>query len=601
MEDRVLFLRKKANKLPELPGVYIMKNTSGEVIYVGKAKKLKNRVVQYFRSDSNHTDKVRKMVRNAFDFDYIVCDTEFEALTLENSLIKQYSPKYNILLKDDKGYHYIKISDEKWRKITAVKQLEKSGDFIGPYNSAYVVNNTVKQALKIFKLPDCNRNFEKWSKPCLNYHIGQCMAPCRGNVSIFDYNEAVNSAIDFIKNGSHENISLIKAKMEKAADELNFEYAARLRDRLTAIQRVHDKQKVISGDTARQDVFAISLAGDSACVQVFIFKNGHLSDENHYFFEGVAGKDEFYSEFLLQYYSINKEIPKRIIIDAAPDDDLISEWLTMVAGHKVEIILPQKGDKLKLLKMCASNASEHLAQKIERSIKETSVLQELARLLGMENPPRYIEAYDISNISGSENVAAMIVYRDGRPEKANYRRFKINTFVGQDDFRSMAEVLNRRFVEYEKGEDDAFSVLPDLILLDGGTPQLRAVMPILEQHKISVPVFGMVKDSKHRTSAIAANGGSIAIKANRAVFSFVTAIQDEVHRFAIGYHKARRTKSMLESKLFEIDGIGKEKAKRLIKHFKTLDKIKNADVAALTQVEGIGKKQADAIIEYFSK
>ena len=601
MEERVLFLRRKANKLPMLPGVYIMKNTSGAVIYVGKAKKLKNRVVQYFRSDVNHTEKVRKMVQNVSDFDYIVCDTEFEALTLENSLIKQYSPKYNILLKDDKGYHYIKISNEKWRRITAVKQLDNTSNFIGPYNSAYVVNNSVKEALKIFKLPDCNRNFEKRTKPCLNYHIGQCMAPCKGNVSICDYNEAVNSALDFIKSGSSENSAQIKAKMEKAAEELNFEYAARLRDRLAAIERVHEKQKVVSSDTVRQDVFALSLAGDTACVQTFIFKNGHLSDEKHYIFDSVGNKEEFYSEFLLQYYSLYKEIPKRIIIDVLPDDEVILNWLTSEAGYKVEIVVPQKGDKLKLLKMCASNASEHLAQKIERNIKETSALQELSKLLGMEKPPRYIEAYDISNISGSENVAAMVVYRDGRPEKSNYRRFKINTFVGQDDFRSMAEVLDRRFTEYEKGEDAAFSVLPDLILLDGGTPQLRAAIPIFEKHGINVPMFGMVKDSNHRTNAITAGGGSIAIKANRAVFSFITGIQDEVHRFAIGYHKARRTKSMLESKLFEIDGIGKEKAKRLIKHFKTLEKIKNADISDLIQVEGIGQKQAEAIIEYFSK
>ncbi len=601
MEERVLFLRRKANKLPLLPGVYIMKNASGEVIYVGKAKKLKNRVVQYFRSDVNHTEKVRKMVQNANDFDYIVCDTEFEALTLENSLIKQYSPKYNILLKDDKGYHYIKISDEKWRRITTVKQIDKKGNYIGPYNSAYVVNNTVKEALKVFKLPDCNRNFEKRTKPCLNYHIGQCMAPCKGNVSISEYNEALNSALDFIKSGSAENTALIKAKMEKAAEELNFEYAARLRDRLAAIERVREKQKVISSDLARQDVFALALAGDIACVQVFVFKNGHLSDENHYFFDGIASKEEFYSEFLLQYYSLHNEIPRRIILDALPEENIISEWLTAEAGHRVEIILPQKGDKLKLLKMCASNASEHLAQKIERSIKETSVLQELAKLLGMENPPRYIEAYDISNISGSENVGAMVVYRDGRPEKNNYRRFKINTFVGQDDFRSMAEVLDRRFTEYKKGEDTAFLVMPDLILLDGGTPQLRAVMPILEKHGINIPMFGMVKDNKHRTNAISAGGGNIAIKANRALFSFITGIQDEVHRFAIGYHKARRTKSMLESKLFEIDGIGKEKAKRLIKHFKTLEKIKNADLKALMQVDGIGQKQAETIIKYFSE
>ncbi len=599
MEERILSLRNKANKLPMLPGVYIMKNTAGEVIYVGKAKKLKNRVTQYFRSDTNHTNKVRKMMSNVCDFDYIVCDTEFEALTLENSLIKQHTPKYNILLKDDKGYHYIKVSKEKWRKITAAKQLDKSGTFIGPYNSGYAVSRTVKEASKIFKLPDCNRNFDKYSKPCLNYHIGLCMAPCRGRVTLNDYNEAVDSAIDFIKNNSTENITLLKAKMEKASEELNFEYAAKLRDRINAIERVHEKQKVISSDMQRHDVIATSLVGEVACTEVFMFKNGHLSDEKHFFFDCVSGKPEFYSEFLLQYYGHHDDAPRRIIIDALPDDTVVIDWLSSKAGHSTEIMIPQRGDKLKLLEMCASNASEHLAQRIERNIKETSALNELAKVLGMENPPRYIEAYDISNIAGSENVAAMVVFRDGRPQKENYRKFKIKSFVGQDDFRSMAEVLDRRFTEYEQGSDSAFKTLPDLILLDGGLPQLSAVVPILEKHNITVPVFGMVKDNKHKTNAIATTGGNIAIKSNRSAFTLVTSIQDEVHRFAIGYHKTRRTKSMLESKLLEIEGIGKEKAKNLIKHFKTIDNIKKATLEDLLKVDGIGEKFAQNIIKYF--
>ncbi len=599
MDEKILRLRKKANNLPQLPGVYIMKNSVGEVIYVGKAKKLKNRVVQYFRTDAAHTPKVKKMVSRVNDFDYIVCDTEFEALTLENSLIKQYSPKYNILLKDDKGYHYIKISNDKWRKITAVKQLDKNGTFIGPFNSGYVVSRTVKEALKIFKLPDCNRSFDKYSKPCLNYHIGLCMAPCRAKTPLSEYNEALNSAIDFIKNNNTHNINELKAKMEKASEELNFEYAAKLRDRINAIERIHEKQKVILSDTVRHDVFATSLVGDTACVQAFVFINGHLSDEKHFFFDGVTLKSELYSEFLPQYYSIYEDIPKRIIIDALPDDDTVAEWIAKKGGHTVEMLVPQRAEKLKLLNMCAQNASEHLAQKIERSIKETSALNSLAELLGMENPPRYIEAYDISNIAGSENVAAMVVFRDGRPQKDLYRKFKIKSFIGQDDFRSMAEVLDRRLSEYEKGQDEAFKTLPDLILLDGGVPQLRAVEPILKKHNVNVAMFGMVKDNKHRTDAIATTGGNIAIKSNRSAFTLITSIQDEVHRFAIGYHKARRSKSMLESKLTEIEGIGKEKAKNLIKHFKTIDKIKNANPQELLKVDGIGKKYAENIIEYF--
>lgn len=601
MNEKILALRKKANNLPLLPGVYIMKNSVGEVIYVGKAKKLKNRVVGYFRTDANHTAKVRKMVSNVKDFDYIVCDTEFEALTLENSLIKQYTPKYNILLKDDKGYHYIKISNDKWRKITAVKQLDKNGTFIGPYNSAFVVNKSVKEALKIFKLPDCNRSFDKYSKPCLNYHIGLCMAPCRAKTTLAEYNEAVDAAISFIRNNNSDNLSELKKKMEQAAEELNFEYAAKLRDRIQAIERVHEKQKVILSDTARHDVFATALAGETACVQALVFTNGHLSDERHFFFEGIASKEELYNEFLVQYYSIYNDIPKRIIIDALPEDNTVIDFISGKREGSLEITVPQRADKLKLLQMCKSNASEHLAQRIERNIKETSSLNTLADILGLKNPPRYIEAYDISNIAGSENVAAMVVFRDGRPDKNLYRKFKIKSFVGQDDFGSLAEVIERRLTEYEKGEDEAFKNLPDLILLDGGEPQLRAVKPILEKHNLNISLFGMVKDNKHKTNAIAAEGGNIAIKSNRGAFTLITAIQDEVHRSAISYHKARRSKTMLDSKLLEIEGVGKEKAKNLIRHFKTIQKIKTATKEELLKVSGIGEKQAENIIKYFSE
>ena len=601
MNEKILALRKKANNLPLLPGVYIMKNSGGEVIYVGKAKKLKNRVVGYFRTEANHTAKVRKMVSNVNDFDYIVCDTEFEALTLENSLIKQYSPKYNILLKDDKGYHYIKISNDKWRKITSVKQLDKNGTFIGPYNSAFVVNKSVKEALKVFKLPDCNRNFDKYSKPCLNYHIGLCMAPCRAKTTLAEYDEAVDAAISFIKNNNTDNLAELRKKMEQAAEELNFEYAARLRDRINAIERVREKQKVILSDTARHDVFATALAGETACVQALVFTNGHLSDERHFFFEDIASKEELYNEFLVQYYSIYQDIPRRIIIDALPEDNTITDWISGKRQGAFEMLVPQRADKLKLLEMCKSNAAEHLAQRIERNIKETSSLNTLADILGLKNPPRYIEAYDISNIAGSENVAAMVVFRDGRPDKTLYRKFKIKSFVGQDDFASLAEVLDRRFNEYEKGEDEAFKNLPDLILLDGGAPQLAAVMPILNKHNLNISIFGMVKDNKHKTNAIASTGGNIAIKSNRNAFTLVTAIQDEVHRVAISYHKARRSKTMLESKLTEIEGIGKGKADALMKHFKTIEKIKAATLEELTKVSGIGQKQAENIIEYFSK
>ncbi len=603
-EDILRQLKNKANTLPLLPGVYIMKDKTGTVIYVGKARKLKNRVTQYFGAGNNHTEKVRKMVNNVNSFDYIICDSEFEALTLENSLIKQYMPKYNILLKDDKGYHYIQITDEKWKRIKAATNNNGKGSFIGPYNSGGAVKQTVQSAVKIFKLPICNRSFDKPSKPCLNYHIGLCMAPCRSKTDIKDYNESVDAAVRFIKSGgiASNEVKLLEEKMEKAAEELNFEYAAKLRDRIIAIKKIGEKQKVISGTEYRHDVIASALAGEIACVQIFVFKNGHLSDEQHFFFDGISDKQSLYSDFLPQYYDNRNDMPKEIFIDAYSEEyDLISLWLTEKNKYKTVITVPQKSDKKKLVDMCASNAAEHLAHKIERNIHETAALNDLANLLGMDNPPRIIESYDISNMAGSNNVAGMVVFKDGRPFKPFYRKFNIKSFSGQDDYRSLSEVLDRRFNEYEKGSDEAFKNLPDLMLIDGGEGQLNAVKEVMLKHGIDIAVFGMVKDSKHRTSAIAYNGGKIVIKANKGAYKLVTEIQDEVHRFAISFHKSKRSKAMLDSTLKKINGIGPAKEKALLKHFKTLKNIKSATREELLAVSVISENNAEEIIKYFSE
>ena len=595
-------LKAKANTLPLLPGVYIMKDSAHNIIYIGKARKLKNRVTQYFGSDLNHAEKVRQMVERVEDFDYIICDNEFEALTLENSLIKQHQPKYNILLKDDKGYHYVRISGEKWRKIEAVKNNNLSGEYLGPFNSARVVKQSVDEARKIFKLPDCNRSFDKYSKPCLNFHIGLCMAPCRANISINEYNEAVDSAISFIKKGGSgsDDIAALEQKMNEAADELNFEYAAKLRDRINSIKRITEKQKVITTLSVQHDVIATALVGDKSCVQIFRFKNGYLSDQEHYFFDGVADRESLYGEFIQQYYTVRDDVPKEILIDCGSEDyPVIAQWLSEKRGNNVTFTIPKIGERKRLVEMCMQNAAEHLSHKIERSLKETSALNELAELLGMANPPRYIEAYDISNTAGSENVAGMVVFKDARPYKSAYRKFKIKGFIGQDDYASMAETLDRRFCEYEKGEDEAFSRLPDLILLDGGKGQLSAVKAVMAAHNLDIAVFGMVKDSKHRTNAIAATGGNIVIKANRRAYTLITNIQDEVHRFAIGYHKSRRSKAMLNSTLTEIKGVGKKTADALLKHFKTLSKIKLATFDELIEVKGVSKTAAQNIIKHF--
>lgn len=598
--SRLSRLKKRANRLPLLPGVYIMKNKNDEIIYIGKAKALKNRVTQYFGGGSGHTAKVRKMVSNVDHFEYIVCDSEFEALILENSLIKQNQPKYNILLKDDKGYSYVKITNDKWKKITFSRSADKRGEYIGPYSSLYVVKETVDEARKIFKLPDCGRSFDKPSKPCLNYHIGICDAPCRGKMSLGSYLENVNAAVDFIKHGGadSETETELNKKMLAAAERLDFETAAKLRDRINAMKRIREKQKVVRATYKSEDVIASALLGETAAVSVFIFRNYRLCDKQVFLFDGISDRESLYEEFLQRYYLEKEDIPSRVLIDSSADFSAPGRWLTEKSGHNVSFINPKLGEQKALLDMCLNNAAETLSQKAERTGREMSVLDELARLLGLPSAPRYIEAYDISNTAGSENVAGMIVYKDGRPFKPAYKRFKIKSFLGQDDFRSMAEVLDRRFTEYEKGEDEGFAVLPDLILLDGGSGQMSAVRPVLEKHGITVPLFGMVKDSKHRTRAIAAEGGDISIKSNRAAFTFITGIQDEVHRFAIGYHKQRRSKSMLSSELTEIEGIGKARAAALLKHFKTVKAIKSAAADELAAAPGMTKAAADAVYKH---
>lgn len=595
-------LKQKANNLPLEPGVYIMKDKAGKIIYIGKAKALKNRVTQYFGLGNQHTEKVRRMVENVDDFEYIICGSEFEALILENSLIKQNQPKYNILLKDDKGYFYIKVTNEKWPKIETAKQTDKTGEYIGPYNSGFIVKETVDQVNKIFKLPTCNRSFDTKSKPCLNYHIGICFAPCKNDISIDEYLDTLNSAKEYIKKGELTDTAIdkLKEKMELAAESLQFEAAARIRDRINAISKINQKQSVVSVGFKNQDVIATATFENDACVEVLIFRNFRLADKKHYFINGTNQKPEIYREFLQQYYLDNNDIPNRILLDTETDDfALLEKWLCEKTGRKVSLLCPKQGESKGLVDMCLSNAAQNLSDRTKRDTKEMAVLNELATLLGLSHPPKYIEAYDISNTAGENNVAGMVVFKDGKPYKKAYKRFKIKSFSGQDDYRSMAEVLDRRFQEYEKGQDEAFSTLPDLILLDGAKGQISAVLPVLQKHNINVAIFGMVKDSKHRTRAIATSGDDIEIKSNRFIFTFITAIQDEVHRFAISYQRKLQSKKLLSRELTEIKGIGKQKADNLLKYFKTISKIKNATKEELLQVKGINEQNAQEIVNHF--
>lgn len=605
MNSKLAELRKKAMALPLLPGVYIMHDKSGEIIYIGKAKALKNRVSQYFGSQNNHAEKVRRMVDNVDDFEYIITDSEFEALILECSLIKQHSPKYNILLKDDKGYSYIRVSSDDWGKISYVLQKKDDGaEYIGPYKSSFYVKSAVEEANKIFMLPTCNRRFPqdfRKGRPCLNYHIKQCMAPCTGRVRLADYKESLQQALDFLKGGSSNSIKQLTEQMEQAAENLEFERAARIRDKINAVKKMGDKQKVVANKVLDEDVIASFSNDGKTCFQVFRFDGGRLFDRESFIFDSGDAECET-EEFILSYYTLRNDIPKNIAVDKEFDGlEDIAKWLSQKRGNKVNVTVPQRGEQAQLVSMCRSNAAEALAQKKGATVREFGVLEELKEALGLEKLPEYIESYDISNLAGTENVAGMIVYKNGKPLKSAYRKFKIKGFDGQDDYASMAEVISRRFDEYYKAEDndEGFGKLPDLILLDGGKGQVAVVKEVLEKMNISVPLFGMVKDDKHRTRAVTGDGGEIAINSKRTLFTFLSKMQDEVHRFAIGYHHSRRHKNTFRSSLTSIDGVGEVRAKALLKYFRTIDNISNADLEELQSAPKMTKDCALAVYRYF--
>lgn len=598
-------LRKKAMALPLLPGVYIMRDSSHNIIYIGKAKTLKNRVSQYFGSQNNHQEKVRRMVSNVYDFDYIITDSEFEALILECSLIKQNTPKYNILLKDDKGYSYIKVSSDKWRRISyALQQDDPKATYIGPYKSSYYVKNAIDEAIKIFQLPTCNKKFPedfRKTRPCLNYHIKQCCAPCRGKMSLAEYNEHIDSALEFLKGGTTESIAKMTEEMNKASENLDFELAAKIRDRIASVKKMNDKQKVVDIKVDEQDVIAYITDGDKGTFEVFRFKDGRLFDREHFMVDNGENEEELMAEFITRYYTIRDDVPKQLTLDREIEDSkLLTKWLSEKKGSSVHIVVPKIGDQKHLVDMCKKNAIERLAQTKGSTTGEYGVLEELKEVLGLDKIPEYIESYDNSNLSGSENVCGMVVYENGKKNKKAYKKFKIKGFEGQDDYASMAEVIDRRLDEYEKAEETVgFGRKPDLILLDGGKGQVNAVLPILKKHNIDIPTFGMVKDDSHRTRAIVSDKGEIAISRKRKLFTFISKMQDEVHRFAIGYQRQRRSMNTFKSSLTDIPGVGTERAKALLKHFRTIKNISEADYEELLNAPKMNKVSADSVYNYF--
>jgi len=507
-------LFRKAKSLPKLPGVYIIKNKEDEIIYIGKAKRLTNRVSQYFKPGAVHDAKVTKMVENAFTFDVIVTNSEFEALTLECSLIKQHSPKYNILLKDDKGYNFIKISKEDYPRITAEFQQDDSGRFLGPYMSSFAVREMVATTQQIFKLPTCSRQFPRdfgKERPCLNYHIKKCMGVCTGKISKEDYNEIISNAARFIGQDTDKIIKSLTENMERYSENLEFEKAAVIRDQIIAINKLAQGQNVVDKALQHHDFIAVACGGSNSVVSVLRYRGGRLVDKKEHVFFGETDAAEVRHSFLLQFYS-REMPPKNIFLDEMPADEAIVEYIRKQTTQKISIAVPQKGDNTKIIKMAYTNAVERLARESGRLNKSERFVDELGALLGLKEPPRIIESYDISNWGDGSSVAGMVVFSDGRPYKAGYRKFKINTVAGTDDYASMQEVITRRINRYDMGEKGQFGIKPDLILLDGGKGHLSSVMEVVNGTSFSdVAIFGMVKDSKHRTRALVGTEGEIAI------------------------------------------------------------------------------------------
>ncbi len=603
-------LYKKACMLPLLPGVYIIRDKSDTIIYIGKAKRLRTRVSQYFREGVPHDAKVTQMIHHAFTFDVIVCQSEFEALVLEASQIKAHTPKYNILLKDDKGYSYVKVTREDWPRLSAALQKDdENADYIGPFTSSFAVREMVETAQNCFLLPRCNKEFPRdigKGRPCLNAHIGKCMAVCSGKVSCQAYNDAVQGALRMIRYGKKDIVRQLREKMEAAAERLDFESAAILRDQIAAIDRVSAGQKVVMESGAEMDVIALAGTSRAVCAAVLRYREGRLTDKREFMFHDTTDIDAVREEFLPQYYLDGETIPKTIAVDALPPDaEALYQALSESRGSKVELYVPQRGDVAKLVTMAYTNAVERLGRESGRYTREEKLLEEAAQVLGLKAPPRIIESYDISNWGDGSSVCGMVVFRDGKPYRTGYRRFKMKTVAGTDDYASLAEALSRRAAEYEaarrgeKPDNDAnqFAALPDLLLIDGGRGQVSAVRAALRGTALErVPTFGRVKDDHHRTRAIVDDaGGEIALNRNRNIFTFVTSIQDETHRYANDYRKRMMRKKSYAATLTDIPGVGEKTSAALLARFKTVAAVRAASISDLEEVKGISHAKAEQI------
>ena len=599
-------LKEKAHALPLKPGVYIMQDAKNEVIYVGKAKALKNRVSQYFANLASHTEKTRAMVSQIDHFDVIVADSEFEALVLENSLIKRHQPRYNILLKDDKGYPYIRLTvkDPYPRFSLANRAAEDGARYFGPYGSRGATQNIVDALRVALKLPSCNRKFPRdigKERPCLNYHMGQCDGYCRKEMDQSRYREAIDQAIRLLEGKFQEVGDELQAEMEQAAEELRFEKAAELRDRYRAIELLGKRQKVVAGSLADTDVVGF-FQGEAtkSCFVVLHFAGGDLAAKDWELIDTPMEEDtaDILSALVRQYYAPRGQLPRQILLPCALEDEVpLMRLFSEQAGHRVELVTPQRGAKMDLIRLANKNAAEEVERWTTREERQSKLMELLGRMLGLETPPRRIESYDISNQGADDIVASVVVYVNAKPLKRDYRRFKLKDMDGPDDYASMDQVLRRRFQRYLDG-DEKFADKPDLLLIDGGVNHANVAVRVLEELGLSIPVFGMVKDDRHRTRALVTpEGREIGIQANQAVFSLVGQIQEETHRFAIEFHRQQQNQRVKGSVLDKIPGVGEKRRAELLRHFKSVKNIKAASLAELE--EAVPKNTARAVYQFF--
>ncbi len=614
-------IQEELKKLPNCPGVYIMHDDKDNIIYVGKAINLHNRVRSYFRKNIGRGPQIDKMVSLISRFEYIVTDSELEALVLENNLIKEHSPKYNTMLKDDKTYPYIKVTmGEEYPRVLFSRQMKKDRSrYFGPYTSATAVKDTIELINKLYQLRTCNRNLPRDcgnDRACLNYHIKQCLAPCQGNITREAYQERVKKALDFLNGSYQETLRELEEKMRKASEDLEFEEAIRYRDLFNSVKQIASKQKITDSDGEDKDIIAVAAQDQDAVVQVFFVRDGKLIGREHFYMTHVSDtpRTQILLDFVKQFYAGTPFIPKELMLQEEIEDaEVIEQWLTKRKGSRVYIRVPKIGSKEKLVELAAKNAMLVLSQDKERIRREEGrtigAVKEIGSLLGLDHVDR-MEAFDISNISGFANVGSMVVFEKGKPKRSDYRKFKIKTVSGPDDYACMREVLTRRFVHgmeeqkelEEKNFESAlgsFTKFPDLLLMDGGKGQINIALQVLEELGLTIPVCGMVKDDNHNTRGLYYNNEEIEISRSSEGFKLITRIQDEAHRFAIEYHRSLRSKAQVKSVLDEIPGVGPSRRKALMRRFRSIEEVKNADVETLAGLDEIPESVARGIYEFF--